>query len=69
MLLLLNYLERFSIYPNPATDVVNVTGTALTNVSIVDINGRAVKSQPLNANKTSADENSTTKKIIIHFND
>ena len=42
-----------SIFPNPATDVVNVTGTALTNVSIVDINGRSVKSQTVNANKTS----------------
>jgi hypothetical protein len=40
-----NALANLSVYPNPANDVVNVTVDALvSNVAIVDLNGRTVKS-------------------------
>lgn len=40
-----NAIANLSVYPNPANDVVNVTVDALvSNVAIVDLNGRTVKS-------------------------
>lgn len=39
-----NALANLSVFPNPANDVVNVTVDALvSNVAIVDLNGRTVK--------------------------
>lgn len=39
-----NTLANLSVYPNPANDVVNVSVDALvSNVAIVDLNGRTVK--------------------------
>lgn len=39
-----NALTNLSVYPNPTSDVVNVTVDALvSNVAIVDLNGRTVK--------------------------
>ncbi|KGO94855.1 T9SS type A sorting domain-containing protein [Flavobacterium subsaxonicum] len=42
---------QFSIFPNPATNVINVTNadnTLVNNVAIVDVNGRTVKSVKFN---------------------
>lgn len=46
--------SQFSIYPNPATDVINITNAdniLVNNVAVVDLNGRTVKS--LNFNNVS----------------
>ncbi|MFP9113313.1 T9SS type A sorting domain-containing protein [Flavobacterium sp. RHBU_3] len=49
-----NTKPAFSVYPNPATDVVNVSaGNATINaVSFTDINGRVVKTQQMSATTT-----------------
>lgn len=41
-----------SVYPNPASDVINIAGADINKVSFADINGRTVKS--LNVNSTQA---------------
>ncbi len=41
-----------SVYPNPASDVVNIAGAEINKVTFADINGRTVKS--LNVNSTQA---------------
>lgn len=41
-----------SVYPNPASDVVNIAGADISKVTFADINGRTVKS--LNVNSTQA---------------
>ena len=41
-----------SVYPNPASDVVNIAGVDINKVTFADINGRTVKS--LNVNSTQA---------------
>lgn len=41
-----------SVYPNPASDVINISGGDVKTVSFADINGRTVKS--LNVNSTQA---------------
>ena len=38
-----------SVYPNPATDVVNIAGADINKVTFADINGRTVKSLNVNA--------------------
>ena len=40
-----------SVYPNPASDVVNIAGADMNKVSFADINGRTVKSLNVNANQ------------------
>lgn len=43
--------SQFSVFPNPATNVVTITnsaGSSLNSVTITDINGRTVKSVELN---------------------
>lgn len=42
-----------SVYPNPASDVVNIAGTDRAKVTFADINGRTVKSLTINANQAS----------------
>ena len=40
------FKSNFSVYPNPANDVINITSlnnTEITSMSILDINGRVVK--------------------------
>jgi hypothetical protein len=42
----------FSVYPNPANDVVNIsnsTSAIISNVEMTDLNGRVVKNITLNA--------------------
>ncbi|MGV9004398.1 T9SS type A sorting domain-containing protein [Flavobacterium sp.] len=42
----------FSVYPNPAKDVLNISNTmnvVVNNVTLTDLNGRVVKSQKVNA--------------------
>ncbi len=42
------FKTNFSLYPNPATDVLNIqskNGWAIENISIIDISGRTVKTQ------------------------
>ena len=44
--------SKFSVYPNPATDVINFTNDAnavVSKVEMTDLNGRVVKSQVMNA--------------------
>lgn len=38
-----------SVYPNPATDVVNIAGADISKVNFTDINGRTVKSLTVNS--------------------
>lgn len=43
--------NNFKVFPNPATDVLNLTAmttASINNVSITDVNGRTVKQQNLN---------------------
>ncbi|MES2485119.1 MAG: T9SS type A sorting domain-containing protein [Bacteroidota bacterium] len=45
-------LSMLTIYPNPATDVINISNAAanpVSNIQIVDFNGRLVKNQNVNA--------------------
>ncbi|WP_318641178.1 T9SS type A sorting domain-containing protein [Flavobacterium ardleyense] len=44
--------SKLSVYPNPASDVVNISGADVKSVSFADINGRTVKS--VNVNSTQA---------------
>jgi hypothetical protein len=37
------YAETFEIYPNPATDVITLRGTTLSQVVIADISGKIVE--------------------------
>jgi hypothetical protein len=44
--------SKFSVYPNPATDVINFSNDAnavVSKVEMTDLNGRVVKSQVMNA--------------------
>ena len=41
-----------SVYPNPATDVVNIAGADISKVKFTDINGRTVKSLTVNSTET-----------------
>src|SRR5690606_20786477 len=45
--------STFSVYPNPAKDVINVANSvdAIENVTITDMNGRVVKQVVLGANE------------------
>ncbi len=45
-------VTAISVYPNPASDVINISGADVKTVSFADINGRTVKS--LNVNSTQA---------------
>lgn len=49
----LEIVETFSIYPNPAKDVINVANSAdaIENVTITDMNGRVVKQVVLGVNE------------------
>ncbi len=40
-----DFASNFSVYPNPATNVINVANSAdvINNVTITDLNGRTVK--------------------------
>ncbi|MFL9844513.1 T9SS type A sorting domain-containing protein [Flavobacterium rhizosphaerae] len=39
-----NTLASVSVYPNPATDVINISnGGAINNISVTDLNGRVVR--------------------------
>jgi photosystem II stability/assembly factor-like uncharacterized protein len=40
-----NYTHNFSIYPNPASETINITADHLTSIQIYDLNGRIVFSQ------------------------
>ena len=49
------FKSNFALYPNPASDVVNISannGIAMTAAKITDINGRTVKTQAVNAIST-----------------
>lgn len=43
---------KLSVYPNPASDVVNIAGADINKVTFADVNGRTVKS--LNVNSSQA---------------
>ena len=44
--------SKFSVYPNPTADVVNINTTSeLTKITITDINGKVVKNVPDNTTK------------------
>ncbi len=46
------HTASISVYPNPASDVVNIAGADINKVTFADINGRTIKS--LNVNSTQA---------------
>lgn len=46
--------NSFSVYPNPASNVVNIkssTNSSIENISIVDLNGRTVKNNAVSGNE------------------
>ena len=47
-----DFASNFSVYPNPATNVINVSNSAdvINNVTITDLNGRTVKQVTVGVN-------------------
>src|SRR5690606_31080327 len=47
-----DFASNFSVYPNPATNVINVSNSAdvISDVTITDLNGRTVKQVTVRAN-------------------
>lgn len=43
---------KVSVYPNPVTDYVNISSPEYGRLSIMNLNGQEIYSQPINANET-----------------
>lgn len=57
--------NKFSIYPNPNNGIFTITGSETYDISVVDISGRLVYSQPKNGNKTIVDISHLQQGIYI----
>ena len=63
-----NKLLSFEMYPNPASDVLNVqlpTGTEKAEVSVFDYTGRLVSSKTISSNDSTLDVQNISKGIYI----
>jgi hypothetical protein len=59
-------IEEFSLYPNPARDIINlVSGSKINTVRVFDVNGRLVFSQSYNANQVILDVNNFKNGLYI----
>ena len=54
------------IYPNPTSNVLNIESkTNISNIEIIDINGRSLLSKPLDSNSTSINVESLSKGVYF----
>ena len=61
-------IENFKIYPNPATNVINVAAknaTAINSVQVTDVNGRVVLSKDVNASAYAIDSSGLTAGVYL----
>ncbi len=58
--------NKFTVYPNPARDIINVvSGSQINNVRVFDLSGRLVFSQSYNANQVVLDINNFKNGLYI----
>lgn len=60
--------NNFKIYPNPATNVINVAAknaTAINSVQVTDVNGRVVMSKDVNASAYAIDSSGLTSGVYF----
>ncbi|GHU86026.1 hypothetical protein FACS1894153_2330 [Bacteroidia bacterium] len=61
-------VETISIYPNPTTDIINISGKDMSIINIYDMAGRVVKVQVVNNNNTSINvENLKAGNYIVNI--
>ena len=54
---------KFNIFPNPPTDLLNISGDQIENVKVFDVNGRIVLSKDFNATDVKLDVSKLEKGI------
>lgn len=58
-------VESLNIFPNPATKVLNIVGSGITEIQIIDINGNIIYKQKLNKENTQIDIQQFTKGFYL----
>lgn len=54
--------NKFTVYPNPAVDVINISGDKeITSVQVYDYSGKSLLSSPANSKKLQLDVSSLSK--------